>query len=919
VKFRFASLVGRALWPLALATVCILGAAVVIVYWRDVAREKAVVVDGLETYTAQRSLRERVDFDRIERQLRAAERLLKSAVTQQHEVVAPPYDGTGSRRRLPEPGDVPVAAFVTATAVDDQEALQAVSLAEALLRDMGPLWSEGLAEISVMVPDRWLVGYGNRQVELVADLLPEDRILLEEPLPTGHHGVVWMSPVFEPASETWSVAAQIAVPVFGDQEALIRQDMPIDQLLARAGDGAPPGTHTLVLDANGGVLAGSGPQQSPGSLPPGLAAILAQSPSAATTVIDDSIDGCWVGITHLPGPQWNLVTILPHAQVEAVGATSVANLWRIGLLIIVLQLAMVAVFLGRGVSRPLRALLEAAQRLARGERGLQLASGRRDEIGELGRAFETMDQAIAAREQDLRASAEALREREGFARALVEGAADAVLVIEDGVIVDANPRAAMLFGEGKTQLVGTRFATLAADVQADLRSSEQAFLAWCLATGDGPQHFPWLTARLDGHEFDAEIGLARLDLPGSIRYLAVVRDVTERNRLEAQVRHAQRMESVGQLAGGVAHDFNNVLTAIMGSAELLSLASVTPERKAALLTSIITACQRASGLTRTLLDFSRRKQVASTPVDIQHIITDTIALLERSIDRRIRIEHDFHADQSAIIGDSAQLQNALLNLGINARDAMPDGGIIRYATSIENLDAFVVSGFRGDLEPGKHVLIRVSDSGPGIPTELIERIFEPFFTTKPVGKGTGLGLAAVYRTVCDHHGGILVENDELGGARFVIALPLTRSAPAPVSERAIAATHTGTVLVIDDEDPVRQVAAALLEDLGHIIIEARDGNEGIAVYRERQAEIDVVIIDMEMPGLRGTDCVRELLRIDPGVYAILCSGFAREDGGSWQEAGFKAAIAKPYRMTDLQAAVELGLSFRKTKGDSLRG
>lgn len=916
-------LVARTLVPLAIGTILLLGAATALMYRSGLERGRASILHELEQQASRYNLREGALF----RHMAAKSRHLATILARRWREGAPvapppPLDGSGSRKRLPAADAAPIAVFVAARKADDAEALRCLAIAERTLDELGLAWAEGFTGLSIAVPGQWLAAWGEDYVALVKDLLPDDPIVFASASETAPDpgGIVWRHALYEPAADTWSVAAEARVHAPCGETAFVRLEFALPNLLARARADALAHSSTLVVDADMNLLAssledgGAQPGAPLAAIAPGIAAILSTRTIATgdTEVIENVVDGSWMAVTSLPGPGWHAISTLPRAHVDAQARAGVAGVMRVGLILIAVQLIGAALVLHSGVSRPLRRLVEAAGRLARGERGLALTSHRGDEVGELARAFERMDRAIAASEANLRTAVDVVRERESFARALVASAADAVVVIEAGRIVDINPRALALFGE---DVVGRPFVELAPIAQADGRPSTDVLEQGCAAAASqGPQYLPWVVRRADGSDVETEIGLAQLELPGHVRHLLVLRDVTERNRLEEQLRQAQRLEAVGQLAGGVAHDFNNVLTAIIGSAELLRSPTLTPERREALLRTIVSAAERAAGLTSTLLDFARSKRRVAMSIDVHAIISDTVSLLERSIDKRIELVVDLKAPRSRVIGDSAQLQNALLNLGLNARDAMPEGGAISITTRGVFLTSQGIAGLRGDMQPGDHLEISVTDTGSGISPAYVQRIFEPFFTTKPMGKGTGLGLATVLRSISDHRGGLSVESQTGAGTTFRIYLPITTQTTEVHGSGPHAALGQGTILVVDDEDDVRGVAVAHLAALGFAVQEACDGHQAVEMYAQQPGSIDVVILDMEMPGMRGSDCLRALQAMDPQVAAILCSGFAREEDQSWRDAGFIAAVAKPYRISELRRAIQRALAKRGKHG-----
>jgi signal transduction histidine kinase len=323
----------------------------------------------------------------------------------------------------------------------------------------------------------------------------------------------------------------------------------------------------------------------------------------------------------------------------------------------------------------------------------------------------------------------------------------------------------------------------------------------------------------------------------------------ESEALAANLHQAEKLTAIGQLAGGIAHNFNNQLGGILGSTELLRARLEDPalQRYA---DDILKGTHRAAKLTEQLLSFARKGRHGSTPVDLHALLPETISILQNSIDKQIRIEQYLNAERAIVTGDPTQLQSALLNLGLNARDAMPTGGVLSFATATVDLSTTEAQA-RG-LAAGRYIEITVSDTGIGLSPEALSSLFDPFFTTKEMGKGTGLGLAATHGAVLEHGGTITGRNRENGGAEFTIMLPVTNatvrpahpSAAVPVKERV-------RVLLVDDESVILNVCTEMLCDLNCEVTAYPDGPEAIACYRERWREIDLVILDVVMPQMGG--------------------------------------------------------------------
>ncbi len=388
--------------------------------------------------------------------------------------------------------------------------------------------------------------------------------------------------------------------------------------------------------------------------------------------------------------------------------------------------------------------------------------------------------------------------------------------------------------------------------------------------------------------------------------ILVFRDITEKNRISEQLHQAQKMDIVGQLAGGVAHDFNNMLSGIMGSAELLSHEAGDNPRLKKYIDLIIESAKRSANLTSQLLAFSRKGKIITTPVNIHELIIAAIDLLERSIDKKISINTLLSAVSPYTDGDPALLQNAILNLSINARDAMPQGGNLTISTSDVFLDQETINQNSFNAQAGSYLQIDVSDTGIGIPKETIRKIFDPFFTTKPAGKGTGLGLSGVYGTVSDHKGIVTVYSEPGSGTIFKIYLPRSGKAPDKKDKSEILIKKgSGCILVIDDESIVRNTAQGILSAAGYDVILAEDGITGSEIYKSEMNRISLVIIDMVMPRISGKETFERLKLINPEVKVLFASGFNNE--GSIQNIlkhGAKGFIQKPYMISDFTKLID---------------
>jgi len=381
-------------------------------------------------------------------------------------------------------------------------------------------------------------------------------------------------------------------------------------------------------------------------------------------------------------------------------------------------------------------------------------------------------------------------------------------------------------------------------------------------------------------------------------------DAAERKRLEDQIRQTEKMDVIGQLAGGVAHDFNNMLTAIIGSAEMIERHIRNNHAAVKLLDSIKRAASRSADLTGQLLAFSRKEQKKSVPIAVDAIIEDVILLLERTINKNITLETRLIAKNSSITGDPSLLQNALLNLGVNASDAMPMGGVITFTTSNLDLDSTYCQTSAFSIAPGPYIEIAVSDTGTGMKKDMIHRIFEPFFTTKEVGKGTGLGLAGVYNMVTTHKGCISVYSEPGTGTVFKLYLPLTGRNNTDSTSPEELIHGSGGILFVDDEEIIRDVSQALLEELGYNVYLAQDGVQALEMYGRERNNISLIILDMLMPRMGGKETLAQLKDSYPEIPVLVSSGFHHAGTvDDLKKLGAKGFLQKPYLRQDLGKAV----------------
>jgi two-component system, cell cycle sensor histidine kinase and response regulator CckA len=462
---------------------------------------------------------------------------------------------------------------------------------------------------------------------------------------------------------------------------------------------------------------------------------------------------------------------------------------------------------------------------------------------------------------------DALRAREAHYRTILENIGDAVFIVDrDGRLLDVNPRACELTGYTRAELLGLGFA----DTWIDADRAEVPDRLAEMAAGRS-QFFERRLLRSDRTTVLVEAS-ARV-LPDG-RLLSTLRDITERRGLEEQLRQAQKMEAVGRLAGGVAHDFNNVLSVIFGYAELMSedLPADSPARQD--VAEISKAAQRASALTRQLLAFSRQQVLQPVVLSLNDLVQDIGKLLQRLVPADVELRVALTRDIGNVRADPGQIEQVIMNLVVNARDAMPAGGKLL----IETANAELTEQYADQHQPvvaGEYVMLAVSDTGVGMDLETRARIFEPFFTTKEKGKGTGLGLSTVYGIVKQSGGYVWVYSEPGRGTTFKLYLPRVDAPAEPQAAPRETSTLTGTetVLLAEDDDMLRPLSKSLLERLGYTVLDAANAAEALAIAREHRGPIHLLLADVVMPGASGRQLATRLAGSRPETRALYVSGY----------------------------------------------
>ncbi len=639
---------------------------------------------------------------------------------------------------------------------------------------------------------------------------------------------------------------------------------------------------------------------------PDFAEILATGAAAPRVVEDRSGSRFGVGIVSLrlaEGPRIAVIEALPYAELMA-ATVAVRDSSLIAGLAAAFCAFLLAIVVARSLTRPLVQMTKVVEGFSRGET-VALPAGGGHEIGVLAAAFADM----AA---ESRAKTTALLESEQMARDVVANSLDAfVQTDEAGDILEWNPTAEAIFGWSRQEVLGKQLiGLLLAEALQPHRKKMREQLLRNEENAAAGERFEVDAIRKDGHPVKIEVSLKALRRRSGYVFNAFIRDMTQKIAADEQLRQAQKMEAVGQLTGGVAHDFNNVLTVITGTIEILAEEVSSRPDLVAITRLIGEAADRGAELTAHLLAFARKQPLQPRDTDVNRLIVDAAKLMRPTLGEHIEIESMLTDSIWAAMVDPGQLSSALLNLAINARDAMPHGGKLTLETRNVVLDESYAAD-NGDVLPGNYVMIAVSDTGSGIPEAIRDRVFDPFFSTKAVGSGTGLGLSMVYGFVKQSDGHIKVYSEEGFGTTFKLYLPQAGLSPEQIATGPLSAELEGgheTILVVEDDPLVRSYVNTQLESLGYKTLSAANGAEALAIA-DNGAAFDLLFTDVIMPGLNGRQLAAEMAQRRPALKVLFTSGYTenaiihhgRLDSGV-------LLLAKPYRKLDLARMLRVALS-----------
>jgi len=514
-----------------------------------------------------------------------------------------------------------------------------------------------------------------------------------------------------------------------------------------------------------------------------------------------------------------------------------------------------------------------------------------------------------------RMAEQALHDSEAYLRAVLDNAADAIFTVDkDGRFETINRIVGDLTGYAPGELLGRPVSMLLPD---EHRPGHRERWTKFAATGDSSQILTGrevMGLRKDGTQFPAYLSVGEFELGGRHVFLVTARDLTESRAIEEQLRQSQKMEAIGNLTGGVAHDFNNLLAIIMGNLELLMDAPDQDEDTLKLARTAFEATQRGAQLTHRLLAFSRKQPLQPKTIDINDVVAGMSDLLQRTLGESIEIKNAQERDLWACKADPAQLENVLLNVCVNARDAMPRGGRLTIETGNARLDEDYTKN-RQDVAPGEYVMLAVTDTGAGMSPDIAERVFDPFFTTKGVGKGTGLGLSMAYGYVKQSRGHIALYSEVNEGTTVKIYLPRTLDAADDDDRDAenVPLASGETVLLVEDNDEVRTLGKTMLHGLGYRVIEAENGDHALAAV-DADADIDLMLTDVVLPGaLNGRELAETVKERCPRIAILYMSGYTENaiiHHGRLDEG--VNLLQKPFRRADLAHGARAALGARQS-------
>jgi len=625
---------------------------------------------------------------------------------------------------------------------------------------------------------------------------------------------------------------------------------------------------------------------------------------------------------YLPALQWGMVVKIDTEEAFGLWRQLKQNL--IGLIGLSLLIGYVAFFLfTRRITRPLQELTTASVGFGQGKKDIHLDAllALNNETGALAQAFQAMmdqvqdsqvelEYSIAELAENNRTLDQRVAQQTEHIQAILKYSADGIITMnQQGNIDSVNPALCQMFAYSETELIGQPMTIL---MPQKYRQQHQKKVNHHCDKNNGKVDFNRSVEleglRKSGEVFALHLTVNEMRVGDQWLFLGNIRDVTEDNIKREKLEHTQRLESLGVLAGGIAHDFNNLLTAILGNAALAKSRIDQNSPVADMLANIETSSERAAALCKQMLAYSGKGKFIVEPINLTSMVEDMVNLLEVSIQKNVVMRMDLSEQLPLIDADAAQMQQVVMNLVINASEAIDKkSGVLTVHTGMIAIDDnYIRTSYMDDeLSPGRYVVLEVSDTGCGMNDEVKSHLFDPFFTTKFTGRG--LGMSAILGIVRGHQGAIKVYSEEGKGTTFKILFPcsaLTAIEPKPSKNEPAKAQGQGTVLIVDDEETIREIASMMLEEIGFSILTAKDGVEGVEVFAQHHGDICAVLLDMTMPHMNGEEVFRRIRTIQPDVQVILSSGYNEQDATNrFAGKGLAGFIQKPYLPTALQAKV----------------
>jgi PAS domain S-box-containing protein len=702
-----------------------------------------------------------------------------------------------------------------------------------------------------------------------------------------------------PSSQIW-----IALPVPGQFPAILWAEIDAGSLLGidRSTEVLPVGTHLCVLDAR------RAPLYCPQGVPTSLRAQGPQT-SSSTTVFpwrvgtEAYLTTPWILFlrSRFSAEPWTIAVSVPAASVEAPMAGFRRTFPLMVLLTLLFALALGFTLIRRN-TEPLARLQEGTRRLANLDfsQPVHVTSG--DEFEDLAHSFNAMA-------RQLQASGASLRENETRLRTLLESAPAGVITTDaTGTIEFVNQTAEQVFGAPRTDLIGQPIETLVADASSG---------ALFRAPGEARE---LLARRRDGSTFPIELSVSQAMLGGRMVFTGFVRDASdrkraeeERARLEAQLRQSQKLETIGTLAGGVAHDFNNILAGVIGYVELALGALPADSQVRDDLLEVKRAGWRGADLARQILVFSRRTEAKRQLVQLDEVVVEALKLLRATLPSTIQIAQHLAPDTAPVLADPTQMHQILMNLCTNASHAMPNGGRLEVGLGMVDLESGSAN-ISATLSPGRYVQLTVKDTGHGMDRTTLERIFDPFFTTKAPGLGTGLGLSVVHGIVSSQGGDIAVVSTPGSGSTFSVFLPPAREREERVADTTpVDVTGREHVLVVDDDPMVAAVTRRVLEPYGYRVTAHTSSVEALTLLQRDPGQFDLVLTDYTMPQLTGMELARAAHKLRPDLPLLLTTGLGEVPSLDERQAyGIRELLMKPVSPRDLGSAIRRALNHLPT-------